>query len=235
MSSKLSRTFDADLVIDGEPVAFFGRWEPRDEGSDRELFSEFESWARKIGARRVFGPIDSSTHGMYRLQISDFDSPETFPGEPRNSPLAPERLRSLGYTVAQTYVTYWTTKLDEVRSWASRASRGAFGSLAPGFTARPITLEYCKARSEDLRAAVNDMFAENFAFTPIDELAFEASFGRTFIGAICPRTSFVVESASGEIAGLCICFCGISTLYVKTVGITSRFRGKGVSLIGMIL
>src|SRR4051794_5000925 len=98
MASELSRTFDADLRIDGEPVAFFGRWEPSSQ--DTALFTELETWARRIGARRVYGPIESSTLGLYRLQISDFDSPETFPGEPRNSPALPERLRGLGYEVA---------------------------------------------------------------------------------------------------------------------------------------
>jgi hypothetical protein len=237
---ELSRTFDADLRIEGEPVAFFGRWEPGEEKRDRELFAEFESWARKIGATRVFGPIDSSTHGMYRLQISDFDSHETFPGEPRNSPAAPARLRALGYRVAQTYVTSWSSRISELREWTTAASRGPLGSLAPGFNVRALSQEYCTARAEDLRAAVNDIFSENFAYTPIDELTFSALFGGSFLRAVCPRTSFVVEDPSGAVAALCVCLPGTEspegrTLYVKTVGIVSRFRGRGVSLVALIL
>jgi hypothetical protein len=231
---ELSRTFDADLRIDGEPVAFFGRWNP--SANDTALFSEFESWARKIGARRVYGPVESSTLGMYRLQISDFESPETFPGEPRNPAALPERLSALGYSIAQTYVTYWTSRISEIRAWAETASRGPLGKLSPDFKLREITPEYWAGRQEDLRVAVNDIFAENFAFTPIDEGTFEAAFGGTFLNVICQRTSFVVEHSSGEIAGLCICFPGPGgTLYVKTVGIVERYRGRGISLVAMIL
>jgi hypothetical protein len=236
-AGKLAGTFDPALKIDGRSVAFFGFWEsPDDPAIDHARFAEFEFWAKQQGATRAYGPIDSTTLAKYRLQTSAFEDPATFPGEPRNPPRYPQRIEELGYRVAQGYVTYWSARIEEIRAWALNAAGGAWGKLAKGFRIVPVDETYWTKRRNDLRLAVNDIFSENFAFKPVDAITFNAAFGSGFIAALCKKSSFVVESDSGEIAGLCACFPGADlTLNVKTVGIVSSFRGRGISLVAMIL
>jgi hypothetical protein len=100
---------------------------------------------------------------------------------------------------------------------------------------RTLDEDYLKAHREDLRRAVNDIFSENFAFVPIEADVFDLAFGPAFLKTICPKTSFVVEHESGAIAALCICYFRKDTLYVKTVGVVSAFRGQGISLLSILL
>lgn len=236
--ARLAGFYSRSLKVNGKKAAFFGFWETLDVFEpNRRLFEQVENWAKKQGAEELYGPVQFSTFGRYRLQLSHFGEGETFEQEPSNPEYYVTLMSRLGFKLDQVYSTYRSTKVEAIRDAVEKMAGKAFHLESQQFRAHPITEEYVKERAADLLDAVNDVFSDNFAFTPIDDSSFKAAFSARFIERICPKTSFVIEHASKKIAALCICYHDTShpgTLYVKTVGIVKEFRGRGISLIHLI-
>ena len=103
--ARLAGFYNPSLVINGRHVAFFGYWETIDDAAaNRRLFSEFESWAGSKGAGAVYGPINFSTFGPYRIRLNRFED-GCFPGEPYNPPYYERLMGELGYSIAYRYYT----------------------------------------------------------------------------------------------------------------------------------
>lgn len=236
--ARVAGFFSPTLRVNQKKTAFFGFWETQNDlSTNQKLFAQIENWARKQGAEMLYGPVQFSTFGRYRLQLSHYGEGETFDQEPYNPEYYAELLDGLGFKLDQTYSTYRSTEVEAIRSAVEKMAGKAFHLESDQFRIQTLTEEYVNRRSAELLAAINDIFSDNFAFTPIDEKTFRAAFGKRFLDQICPKTSFIVENQSGAIAALCICYhrsAPVDTLYVKTVGITKAFRGQGISLVHVI-
>src|SRR4030042_961503 len=97
--ARLAGFYNPDLLINDQHVAFFGYWETIDAyHANRKLFSEFESWARDKGAVTVYGPINFTTFGSYRIRLDRFED-GCYPGAPYNPPYYPRFLEGLGFKI----------------------------------------------------------------------------------------------------------------------------------------
>ncbi|MDX1694549.1 MAG: hypothetical protein R3208_12355 [Ketobacteraceae bacterium] len=241
--------------IEGKLAAFFGYWETKDNpAANKALFEAFEEWARDQGAERIYGPINFSTYGMYRIRLDSFDAGQ-FIGEPFNPPYYPGLLEGLGYELAKMY---GTSNIPDLAK-AAEKSREYVDSLKQAveseYVVKLVTAEYWLDRIEELYGLTLEIFEENFAYTPITLDDFRKACGESFAAKICQHSSVVAETRDGEIAGMMLCFPDYSalvrqgtrqpiapetvsfakhfdslpdprTLLLKTAGVSDRHRGK---------
>ena len=58
-----------EVVIDGVKAARFGHWETTEDlEADGLLMDAIEAWAKGQGAGVIYGPIDVTTYGTYRVR-----------------------------------------------------------------------------------------------------------------------------------------------------------------------
>ena len=186
---RLAGFFNPNLNIDGQKVAFFGYWEtPNNLESNQRVFSKFESWAKNKGAEQVFGPINFSTFGDYRLRIDGFDRPQ-FLGEPYNPNYYPELLASLGYEVRYKYFTACCT--IETLAFAAKMQMEHLEKKvsAAGIEIVPLTPEYWIDNLDQLYPIIDCIFSENFAYTPITFDQFKVYCGEKFAKKFCTKMS----------------------------------------------
>jgi len=205
--ARLAGFYNPSLVINGRHVAFFGYWETIDDAAaNRRLFSEFESWAGSKGAGAVYGPINFSTFGPYRIRLNRFED-GCFPGEPYNPPYYERLMGELGYSIAYRYYTL-IGNLDTVYPPLDRFMVPVLLEKAEqgGIRFVPLTREYWDSHIEEIFGYVDIVFSSNFAYTPISYEEFRASMGAYFSRIFCPRASVLALDPDDRIAGFFVNF-----------------------------
>ena len=204
-----------DCCVDGHPAAFFGYWEHRSAASSSEqLFREARAWARKQGAIRLYGPINFTTHGAYRLLVDAEPGAQPFVGEPYNPAAYPALLESLGFRVARRYITQISNGALDTRR--IDLARGAL--LDAGYTLTPLDGSLWRAMLPELKPLADAMFAHNFAFTPISYESFARGYGESVARRMCPRTSLVARGPRGDIAGFVLVYPDYGPLVAQSAG-----------------
>lgn len=186
--------FRSDVRIAGERVAFFGYWETvGDAMADRMLFERIFAWASSFGARALYGPINFSTFGNYRLRLNAEPGARTYQGEPYNPGTYPTILELQGFVPDQYYVCQ-IADLETVR-YIARMRPGILQSLQDaGYRYEPLSRELWLDNLETLHALVDATFAQNFAYTPVSFESFRTEVGASLIEKACPHTSVMVFS-----------------------------------------
>jgi GNAT superfamily N-acetyltransferase len=193
--------FCQDQVVDGERVAFFGFWESvNDSAPNRRLFAALADWARALGATRLYGPINFSTFGAYRLRLDAFER-GAFPGEPWNPPYYEDLLAQLGFEQRYRYLSTFNATAEVVSAVAPDYLR-----VKPQLEERvelvAMTPDFWRDNLDTLYGFVDEVFGANFAYTAISREAFHAQCGAPFAERFCPRTSILArQRGSGRIAG----------------------------------
>lgn len=253
--SRLAGFIAPHQLIDGKRAAFFGYWESEMSlDSNQELFEQFEAWAIKNQAEVVFGPINFSTYGMYRIRIDDFSSRQ-FIGEPYNPEYYPELLDRLGYEVSRTYATSTTHDLTASAEDTAGLLDSIRSRIESEFIIKPVTSDYWMQNIERLHKLSLEIFKENFAYTPVSLADFKKVCGESFAAKICKHSAVAAETMDGDIAGMMLSFPDYSplvnqaaddpvspdsvnfeehfdtipgprTLLLKTAGVSDRYRGK---------
>ncbi len=189
------------LRVDGRRVAFFGFWETTGEGADDALFARAVEWAKERGGQDLYGPIDFTTYGNYRVRLSvEDEGARTFPDEPHNPATYPDLLGAQGFDLDQTYFTQVGTQTagNMVADW----KRPVLQRLeAEGYAVRTLTHELWMERLKELHGLADAIFGGNFAYSPLTWPTFEAKCGEPFIRRACPHTSTVALAPDGSIAG----------------------------------
>ena len=241
--------------IDGKLAAYFGYWEGHnDPAAHKALFADFEQWARENKAEVIYGPINFSTYGMYRIRIDSFSASQ-FIGEPYNPSYYPALLDALGYRVCKQYGTSFVSSLEK----AAQANQVYVDRLREAieseYVIKPVTTDYWLENIEELYGLSLEIFAANFAYTPISLEDFKKACGKSFADKICQHSSLAAETREGEIAAMMLSFpdysplvrqaadTGITpdnvsftehldrlerpkTLLLKTAGVSDKHRGK---------
>lgn len=189
--------------INGEPVAFFGFWEAvEDVDANRELFAAVEAWARSHGAKRLYGPINFSTFGANRLRLDTFEL-GCFPGEPYNPAYYPALMEQLGYTRGMRYYSY-PVNIEGLLE----GSRVEFEKIKPvvdaHFAIEALTPQVWLDNLDQFYELVEQIFGQNFAYTPISREAFGVAMGEAFAAKMCPHASILARTPDGRIAGFFI-------------------------------
>ncbi|MBH24591.1 MAG: hypothetical protein CMH57_09095 [Myxococcales bacterium] len=198
------------LEIAGEPSCFFGFWESAPGQGDearvhQALFERARGWARARGARSMYGPIDFSTYGRYRLRLESEAGAITFPGEPYNPARYPALLTSCGFSLSQGYMTQIAR--TETLAPAREQRAHVLGRVeAMGYRLLPMSPDAWLSRLDELHAAIDDMFGQNFAYTPLSLEAFKRACGPSFIRKADPDVSTLCVAPDGALAGFFIVY-----------------------------
>lgn len=246
-----------DCNIDGAPAAFFGYWEHRGGKANNALFREAKAWARAQGAERLYGPIDFTTHGCYRLLLEAEPGARPFVGEPYNPPSYAALLESLGFTVARRYITQVSTQQPDTGRIVATRQR----LLDAGYALAPLDGARWRELLPELKLLADAIFADNFAYTPVSYASFARGYADTVARRLCPRTSLLAYGPEGDIAGFVLVYpdygplavqgageervaaCSLTfaehapvlerlgerTGILRTIGVAPRHRGRGVS------
>lgn len=204
--TRLAGFYNPSLAINDRQVAFFGYWETLDDiAANRRLFGEFESWARSRGAGAVYGPINFSTFGSYRIRLNRFED-GYFPGEPYNPPYYERLMDELGYSMAYRYYTRMGN-LDTVYPPLDRFMVPVLEKAEQeGIRFVPLTPDFWDSNLEEIFGYVDVVFSSNFAYTPISYEEFRSSMGAYFSRIFCPHASVLALDPDGRIAGFFVNF-----------------------------
>lgn len=207
-----------DLVVDAVPSAFFGFWESTgDPAADWAVFAEAARWAGAAGAQWIFGPVEGSTFGRYRLVLGGGGEWLPFPGEPYNPPEYPQRLEALGFEAFRHYHTRYAA-FDDVGPLADLMEEPAGRARDAGYTVLPITPELWMQRLPELHAGADATFGHAFAYTPLGYSEFEAACGESFVAKLCPHTSMIGVDADGALAGFQLTYADFGPIAVAGAG-----------------
>lgn len=198
-------------TIDGEPAAFFGFWESVDALAPNErLFAQLKQWARAQGARRLYGPINFTTFGAYRVRLDGFDQ-GAFPGEPRNPAYYPALLERLGMSERHRYLSTFDDT-DSIIATVKDDYLRVKPKLEKAITFEPMSSQAWMGHLDELYGFVENVFGSNFAYTPISRAEFEGVCGQSFADKLCPQTSVLARARDGRIAGFFLVFPDYSAL-----------------------
>jgi len=250
--SRLAGFYDPNQRIDDQSVAFFGFWETQNElAPNQTLFRELEQWAKQQGADVLYGPINFTTFNAYRIRLSDFDQ-GCFPGEPYNPSYYVELMAQLGFSVNCRYKTDFL-----IPSEVMQGARLVKHKFSRHFTFTELTGEFWLAHLAEFYAAIDVIFSENFAYSPISYDVFSSSYGASIAQRLCPKTSVLALDQKQRIAGFFLVFPDYAPLCCqgasapmalsemsyaqhyaqlpeprlalgKTMGVLPRYRNKGL-------
>ncbi|MFN3587456.1 MAG: hypothetical protein ACK4UT_08125 [Moraxellaceae bacterium] len=192
--------FIRDQLIDGERAAFFGFWEGMDDpATHREVFRAVSDWARAQGATALYGPINFSTYGSYRLRLDAF-AHGAFPGEPWNPPYYPALLETLGAELRYRYFSTFAP-VDAVVASVGPDFARVKPKLEQVLRLEAMTPAFWMAHLDELYGFVDEVFGGNFAYTRLTREEFGRHCGATFAERFCPETSVLARAHDGRIAG----------------------------------
>ena len=196
---RLAGFFNPTLLIDGQKVAFFGYWETHNnQEANQQLFATFEQWAKEQGAAKVFGPINMTTYGSYRIQLEPTQRTPFF-GEPYNPIYYKTILEQCGYSIFMNY--------HSVIGHGDHIQVGA--QATPMFEAQlkknnlkvvPLTPDLWMERQEEIHSIFQALWQNNFGFVPIDLHTFQTFFSRTTAEQLDPDVSIAVLDTDNKIA-----------------------------------
>lgn len=216
--ARLALFFQPALRVEGRSVAFFGYWESTGtHGADALLFERAVEIAKAWGAEDLYGPIDFTTFGNYRLRLTCEPGGWTFPDEPYNPPTYPELLEAEGFTVDQMYLTQVGTMETGrmVREWKRPEQEKL---LSQGYRIETLTHELWMDSLPDLHQLIDHIFGSNFAYSSLSYEAFTQKCGESFIRRACPHTSVLARGPEGDVAGFFLVYPHYGPLVVQGAG-----------------
>ncbi|MCU0662158.1 MAG: hypothetical protein MUC50_07500 [Myxococcota bacterium] len=204
--------------IDGRPALYFGCFETMgDRDALSAVFSEVGRLSQELRIPEVYGPVDFSTFGRYRLRTHAPRGAVTFPGEPYNPRSYPGILRRLGW---KRHMLYYTRELSKPQLTATLAmTKPNIGKLeAQGYRFVPLTQDLWLSQLPQLHQIVDEIFGENLGYTPLSWESFRALVGEKFIASSCPKTSVMAFGPQGDIAGFFVAYPHYGPLVVQGSG-----------------
>ncbi len=198
---------DPKARIQDRKAVFFGYWEtmPEEEESNLQLFQAIKEWTRSLGAKDIYGPINFTTFGPYRLRLTAEEKAIPFPGEPYNHPYYPELMSKMGFQLQQKYITQVFSPAQQQIGYKHFLPIQE-KLINQGFVFSPLGQDLWMENLAELHLLVDSIFADNFAYTPISYQSFIKACGQSFIRKACPQTSMMVFAPDNSIAGFFLCY-----------------------------
>ncbi len=224
--------FHPSFLVHQEPAAFFGFWAMH--GQSTEAFQEFEKWAFDNGALRVIGPIDLSVALNYRLATDAFSEVRFF-GEPNNPAEPLRRLEQLSYHLEQNYESWFCEDRASLETWMDRNNLPKLSeSLRPHLVFKALTSDYFYSRENEFLELINDSFADNFCFLPLDLAFFRQIYSPEVFKQFCPHSSLAVETPQGKLVGFCANLKNKNQVLLKTAVLQKEYRYLGLGFLALI-
>ncbi len=199
------------LRVDGRSVAFFGFWERAPDADDAPLFAAVERWARQRGAQDLYGPIDFTTYGPYRVLLNPVPGRQPFVGEPYNPRGYAERLEALGFSLQQSYLSQ-AGATEQALAVAALHRPTLEGLEREGYVVEPLTVAAWMERLPELHRMIDAIFGANFAYSPLSWPTFQRACGEAFIRKAHPGCSVVAWGPGGDLAGFFLGYADWSAL-----------------------
>ena len=210
--ARLAAFFNPELEVDRQRPAFFGYFEAvNDLEACRELFDEARAWASAQGATALFGPVNFTTYGQYRIKLDHFDK-RAFLGEPYNPDYYPALMEQLGFELRYRYVTRINEDAGALVPEVDRFYSPMRDNIRSLFRIEAMDGDFWMSHLEQLYPTVNSIFSNNFAYSPIDFDTFVKSCGEPFARKLCPHSSVAAFDRAGQLAGFFMCFPDYSPL-----------------------
>jgi len=210
--ARLAVFINGACTIDGERAAFFGYWEQTATAASARLFDAAADWARARGCTMLYGPIDFTSFGRYRVSLGSEPGGLPFPGEPYQAPGYAETLTALGFHEVRRYAT----QLGPTPREAVERKRPALDSArAAGYSFETLDARAWLAFVPELYAVADSIFGDGFAYTPVSRAYFEAGYAESVARRLCPHTSLVARAADGSLAGFLLAFPHYGPLAVQ--------------------
>ncbi|SMF51656.1 hypothetical protein [Pseudobacteriovorax antillogorgiicola] len=195
--ARLAGFFHPKQIIAGVPSAFFGFWESIDDLKIcSSLFKSFEAWAKDQGAKRIYGPIDYTTFGRYRLRMPHKKYPTPFTGEPYNPSYYPHLLAALGYRVAESYETLIAR--SRLLTIAMTKFKVLKKSPPRDIEFLPLTNEALRQYQTGIYDLIHSIFQHNFAYRSISKEQFENFVIPNYQRIVDPNSSVLLFDHSKE-------------------------------------
>lgn len=203
--ARVAGFFQPSLRVEGRSVAFFGYYERAPGGDDGPLFKQVERWAKDRGAQDLYGPIDFTTYGNYRVLLNPAPGRAPFVGEPYNRAGVAERLTDLGFELDQTYLSQLGTA-KQARDLA-RHHRPRLEALEmEGYLIELLTVDAWMERLPEIHAMIDSVFGANFAYSPLSYSTFERVCGESFIRKTHRDCSVVAWGPDDDLAGFFLAY-----------------------------
>lgn len=204
--ARLAGFIHPNQQIEGEQAAYFGYWETVNElAPNQKLFAEFEQWAKSKGAQQVYGPINFSTHGQYRLRSAGFQE-RSFQGEPHSPEYYLSLMQQLGYQTKYRYLTYVTEDAKPFTEMIKPRFEQVKANLPFPLHIERLTPEYWLENIEKMYVLADMMFRANFAYTPMPIETFKLMYGQPVAEKLCPKASVLLKNEQQEPIGFFIGF-----------------------------
>lgn len=209
--------------IDGVPLVFFGHWETTgDEAVDRDLFDRAAEWAQANGAKALFGPIDFTTFGRFRVATGSDDPAagpiRPFVDEPYNPLRYADRLKELGFRMVGPRFFTKALRRPLLERWVERGREPRAKLEAEGFTITVEDKDGWHASLPELYDFVNAVFGGQFGYTKPTFDEFKQMRSRPHVDRADTDRSFIVRDPEGKIAALTIQFPDYGPLVVSGAG-----------------
>jgi len=194
----------------------------------QNILAEFKtfiiSWAQKIGAAKIYGPINFSTWLPYRL-LSSVDGGPMFSFEPDRPVEYCHLLKNIGFSTNQVFTSKGYEELDNIIA----LSKGEYEkSLSLGFSFEFMPKELALEDIKDLYRLSVSIFSDNYLATPIDFETFRALYVAQAKKDDYSYSLFI-KSSTGERIDYILNFIKNGYCVIKTIGIDKSYRGTGLS------
>lgn len=204
--ARLAGFFNPSLQVDGAPAIFFGYFESVDDASvSAPLFNGLRQWANQLGVKHIYGPINFTTFGQYRIRLDQFDAPP-FPGEPFSPDYYPALLEANGLSLRYRYATRINRDTSTLLPAVEKYYAPLRERVRQQFRIETIDGDFWRAHLTQIYPLVDSIFANNFAYSSIDFDTFSRQCGEPFARRLCPHSSVAAFDGDNRLAGFFLCF-----------------------------
>ena len=225
---RIAGFYNPTLRIDGETAAFFGYWETHNHlQANQEMFKHFEQWAKRQGAIRVYGPINMTTYGSYRIQLQH-QKRRPFFGEPYNPSYYPKLLQQCGYSIHKKYISIIGDG-DHLPIFARKAPAMREKLKLSGLRATTLTPELWMKRQEEIHSIFQTLWQHNFGYVPIDFGTFQTFFSRSTAEQLDPHCSVAILDKEDKVAAYLAVYPDYAPL-LNTISSSPSFARDFISL-----
>ena len=216
--ARLATFVSPHIAIDGVPSAYFGYWETvGDKAADDAIFARAEQWAKERGAQALYGPINFSTFGTYRIRRSAEPDAYPFVGEPFNPDYYESIVDRLGFSRFSEALTQIATV--ELGGMLVEMRRPLMEKLRrEGVEITGLDHTTWLERIEEFHEVIDVSFADNWGYTPIEFDAFRQACGEKFIRKTDPNTSTVAYDPQGRVIGFFLVYPQWGPILVQQAG-----------------
>lgn len=161
-----------------DDTAYFGFFECiKDRAISDFVFSTAKLFAKKLGCRKMVGPVDASVWINYRLKINGFEQ-RPYTGEPYNKKYYYEMFEDNGFQIKKKYTSYRYKKLP-LLSGQNKIARVKRKQLQEkGYYVKELTQENFDQCLLDIYELICEQYKELSEFKKITQEEFFGIFSR---------------------------------------------------------